>query len=127
LKTIEKPIRCGAYRVWKGDSGFPLARPEDSVRCLPKFSRKSTNARSNRRHLTHGTGPKVARSQEREFVLKAGCEYDGIRTDAGEDTKDDVVIVPGYIDGDKMDHVVSDAKGGFQNPTGDVPSESSTA
>src|ERR1700746_513351 len=52
LKTIEKPIRSGPYRVRKGYSGFPLARPEDSVRCLPKFSRKSTNARSNRRHLT---------------------------------------------------------------------------
>jgi hypothetical protein len=67
----------------------------DSIRSLPKFSRKSTDAGSNRRHLTYGTGPTMACSHEGKLVLKAPCQHDNLRTDAERDTKDDVMIVPG--------------------------------
>jgi len=126
LKTIQKPVRCGPQSVGEGYSGFPLAWPENSVRCLPKFSKKSTNARSNRRNLTHGIGPTMAYSHEAQLVLKAPCEHNNLRLDAGEHAKGDVVVVPD-VDGDEMHRMVSYAKGGFQNPTGDVPSECSSA
>jgi hypothetical protein len=64
LKTIEKPIRSWACDVWEGHSRLPLARPEDSIRYLPKFSRKITEAGSNRHHLTYGTWKSCCNSSD---------------------------------------------------------------
>jgi len=58
--------------------------------------------------------------------LKAPSQHHHLRTDAEQDTKDDVVIFPGNADGDEMHRVVGHTKGGFQNPTGDLPSEGSS-
>ena len=73
LKTIEKPIRRWSCDVWEGHSGFPLARPEDSIRYLRKFSRKITEAGSNSRHYTNRAGPMLTSSHDAQFVRKGYC------------------------------------------------------
>src|SRR5437773_1610294 len=70
LKTIQKPIRSRSCDVREGHSGFPLARPEDSICCLRKISRKSADAGSNRRHHLNRAGPMLTSSHDAQFVWK---------------------------------------------------------
>ena len=113
LRCLEKSLQAAH---WLGH--------EDSIRYLPKFSRKITEAG---RHLTYGTGPTMACSHESQLVLKAPWQHNNLRIDAEQNTKDDVVIVSGNVDGDETPRVAGHTKGGFHNPTGDPPTESSSA
>ena len=127
LKTIQKPIRSWSCDVWEGHFGFPLARPEDSLRYLGKISRKSTEAGSNGRHRTYRAGPTRACSHDAHLVVKAPCQDNNLRTDGEEGAKDGVVVLEEKVDWDELDRLAGRSSGRFQDPARNLPSEGSSA
>src|SRR5439155_25991547 len=125
VKAIQKPIRSRACDVWEGHTRFPLARSEDSIRYLREFSGKITEASSNSRHYTNRARPMLTSSHDAQFVLKAPCQDNNLRTDVEEGAKDGVVVLEGRVDWNKLDRLAGHNKDRFQDPTSNLPSEGS--
>jgi hypothetical protein len=59
-----------------------VARPEDLIRCSPKFNREGTDPGSNGRNGAYRVGPTMACSHDAYLVLETSCQHNDFSSDA---------------------------------------------